>query len=172
MSDLHGTLPRVEEVLRQLQQNTKAGKGFVKGSGGRAGKTVMHYANGLSAFVSWLYHREYLDVDPLRAMGKFDTTTKTTRRALTAGEIRRLLEATEATCYGRRRRLGYELALASGLRANEPRTKCSVRYGSSSGSFELVKDRRGKVYRLPVLVLRVPERGQKNEQAEFRVRDR
>jgi integrase len=122
LQDLHGVLPRVEKVLREVQQDETPAKGFVKNSGGRAGKTLLNYADGIRSFTHWLYLREYIDFEPLRRLGRFDSTPKTTRRALTADEIHKLLHAMEGTKYGERRRLGYEVALASGLRANELRS--------------------------------------------------
>ena len=120
-ADLHGVLPRVEAVLRQLHNNSTPSTGFVKGSGGRSGKTLKNYASSLRSFVRWMYTREYIDVDPLRAIGRFDITPKTRRRALTAEEIQKLLDGLDGTQYGELRRLGYEVALASGLRAGELR---------------------------------------------------
>ncbi|HEY3319902.1 MAG TPA: site-specific integrase [Planctomycetota bacterium] len=104
LSDLNGCLPRVETVLRDLQD-------------GRSGKTLQNYAESLAAFCDWAIERGYLDVDPLKNLKKFDTTPKVVRRALTADEVARLL----AVASGERRLL-YKIALTSGLRANELRS--------------------------------------------------
>ena len=105
LKDLDGILPRVEEALREL------------GAGGRAGKTLNTYADGLASFCDWCVKRGYLDADPLKGLAQFDKTAKTTRRAMTPDEIKRLLEA----CLPQRR-IVYEVALTSGLRANELRS--------------------------------------------------
>jgi len=102
--DLDRILPRVEAALRDLQAK------------GRAGKTLANYAEAIGAFCDWCVQRGYLASDPLQGMASFDTTPKTQRRAMTADEIRRLLEACDP-----RRRLLLETAFLSGLRANELR---------------------------------------------------
>jgi integrase len=104
LKDIEGILPRVEEALRTLQQQ------------GRAGKTVANYAEAIGAFCDWCVQRGYLAEDPLKAMAPFDTTPLTTRRAMTAEEIDRLLQA----CAPHRRML-METAFLSGLRKNELR---------------------------------------------------
>ncbi len=104
LSELEGCLPRVEAALRDLQD------------AGRAGKTVRNYVEGLKAFCRWCVHREYLSCDPLAHLAPLDTTPKTTRRAMTEAEIRRLLEKCASD-----RRLTYAVALFSGLRASELR---------------------------------------------------
>jgi integrase len=60
--------------------------------------------------------RGYFVSDPLKNLRSFDTTPQTQRRAITADEVRRLL----AVCPTYRRLL-WETALLSGLRANELR---------------------------------------------------
>ena len=102
--DLMGSLPRVEQALRELQ----AGK--------KAGKTLQNYAGTLVSFCNWSTARGYLAENPLKGLAKFDTTPKTTRRAVTPEDIRSLL----TTCAPERRD-AYEVALASGLRAGELR---------------------------------------------------
>lgn len=104
LSDLVGSLARVEAVLRDLKNN------------GRSGKTVSNYAEVIASFCDWSVEREYLAEDPLKRLKKFDTTPQTQRRALTADEIVRLL-----TVAPPQRRLLYEVALASGLRVRELR---------------------------------------------------
>ncbi len=104
LADLTDVLPRAEKALRQVQKL------------GRAGKTVANYAESLAAFCDWCVDRGYLENDPLRRLGRFDTTPRDTRRPLTTEEIAKLLAASPPD-----RRLLYELALASGLRAKELR---------------------------------------------------
>jgi integrase len=104
LADLDGILPRVEQALREMQ------------SLGRAGKTLANYADTLSAFCGWCKQRGYLAEDPLDGLAAFDTTPQTQRRAITAEEITRLLEACAP-----HRRLMLETAFLSGLRANELR---------------------------------------------------
>ncbi|MBN2130873.1 MAG: tyrosine-type recombinase/integrase [Sedimentisphaerales bacterium] len=105
LSDLEGILPRVEQILRQM---VKAGK---------AGKTVTSYGETLSAFCKWCVDRGYLDDNPLRRLGKFDISPRDTRRPMTVEEVSRLLKVAPP-----HRRLLYETALASGLRAGELRS--------------------------------------------------
>lgn len=104
LSDLMGTLPIVEKSLRLLKEQ------------GRSGKTLQHYASILNAFCNWCCERSrgYLDENPLKGMTRFDTTPITQRRAMTREEIRKLLEAAPP-----HRKLAYELALSTGLRAKE-----------------------------------------------------
>ena len=98
---LEGCLPIVESALRSLQ---------------RAGKTRSNYAESLRAFCLWCVERGYLDLNPLKNLRAFDRTPQTQRRALTADEIERLLQAAPS-----HRRLLYQTALATGLRATELR---------------------------------------------------
>ena len=104
LGDLVGVLGRVEKHLRELQAQ------------GRAGKTVSNYADTLGAFCDWCVRRGYLESDPLDGLAPFDTTPEVRRRAMTPEEITRLLEVCPPE-----RRLLYETALFSGLRANELR---------------------------------------------------
>ena len=104
LADLAGILPRVEEALRDLQAK------------GRAGKTLANYAEALGAFCDWCVRRGYLASDPLKGMAPFDTTPQTTRRALSADEISRLLNACAP-----HRKLLLETAFLSGLRVGELR---------------------------------------------------
>ena len=105
LADFDGLLPRVEKQMRDL---------FVEG---KAGKTLANYAEALTAFCDWSVQRGYLADDPLKALKPFDTTPRTVRRAMTDEEIVRLLDV----C-GHHRRLLYETAFLSGLRANELRS--------------------------------------------------
>ena len=105
LTDLIGCLPRVEESLRELQAM------------GRKGKTLQNYAESLASFCDWSIKRDYLDHDPLKNISKFDTSPVTIRRAPTPDEIRSILDVANPE-----HRLLYEMALASGLRANELRS--------------------------------------------------
>jgi integrase len=105
MADLEGIQPDVEKILRRLQNE------------GLSNKTLNNYAETLQAFCRWSVDRDYLDKDPLRRMRRFDESTGTLRRAMTEEEIHRLLTHCEPS-----RRLLYEVALETGLRANELRS--------------------------------------------------
>jgi len=105
LADLDNVLPRVEGALREIK------------AAGRTGKTVQNIAEALTAFCDWCVTRGYLADDPLRRLGKFDITPGTRRRALTPEEIKRLLEVAPE-----HRRLLYETALVTGLRAGELRS--------------------------------------------------
>jgi len=102
MQELGGSLARVEKALRTLRSEKKSGK------------TLFHYTAALRTFICWAIEREYLEKNPLRKMTKFDHAPQTQRRAMTADEIKRLL----AVC-AEHRRLVYETAFCTGLRAGE-----------------------------------------------------
>lgn len=104
LSNIEGILPRVEKALRELQKK------------GRAGKTLANYAEALTAFCDWCVKRGYLESNPLKSLGRFDTTPLTLRRALTADEIIRLLDVCAP-----HRKLLFETAFMSGLRSGELR---------------------------------------------------
>jgi len=99
-----GLLPRVEEALRTLQNK------------GTKGKTLANYADSLRSFCNWCVERGYLAENPLKGMAPFNSAPELVRRALTVQEIKKLLAA--APEY---RRVLYEVALCSGLRAGELR---------------------------------------------------
>jgi len=105
LADLDNVLPRVEGALREIKAT------------GRTGKTIWNIAEALTAFCDWCVTRGYLANDPLRRLSKFDTTPGTKRRALMPREIVKLLEAAPE-----HRRLLYETALMTGLRAGELRS--------------------------------------------------
>lgn len=106
MEDVQGILPKVEQLLRDLQGS------------GKSGKTLASYGETISAFCNWCAHpsREYLISNPVDGLAKFDTTPQVIRRLLTAVEIRSLLDA--APSY---RRLLYGVSFCTGLRAKELR---------------------------------------------------
>lgn len=105
LHDLEGTLPRVEKALQELQKQ------------GRSNLTIQHRATCLTAFCCWCEQRGLLASNPLKGLVAFPKEARQTRRALTVDEIQRLLNCCEPA-----RRLTYEVALASGLRANELRS--------------------------------------------------
>src|SRR5262245_36465391 len=104
LGELYGILPQVEAALRDLQQ-TK-----------RAPKTVASYVETIAAFCAWSVQRGYLRDDPLKDLRVLDTTPQSRRRAMTAEEITRLLDVCAP-----HRRLLFETAFLTGLRANELR---------------------------------------------------
>jgi integrase len=105
MDDLAGILPRVEAILRSLKEKDLSNK------------TLNNYGEALGAFCDWAIDRGYLDTDPLKKLKRYDETPRSQRRAMTQEEIRQLLEHCAP-----HRRLLYETALTSGLRANELRS--------------------------------------------------
>ncbi len=105
LGDLDGILPHVEAALRELQ------------SSGKAPKTLQNYSEALAALCDWCHSRGYLDDDPLEGFAPFDTTPRSKRRLMTDHEIEALLEAAKDDD----RRLVYETAICTGLRAGELR---------------------------------------------------
>lgn len=140
LADLPGILPRVETELRGLQQL------------GRAGKTIANYSEALSAMCDWCVQRGYLADDPLKALAPFDTTPQSARRAMTAEEIMRLLES----CASHRRVL-YETAFLSGLRASELRNLTVDHLDQERGGLYLdaawTKNRKSVFQQLPVALV-------------------
>ena len=125
VGDLVGCLTRFDRELIRLQKLDARGKP----AGPASGKTKNNYADGLSAFCEWCVGRGLLAANPLKGWVKFEATKQTIRRALSVEEIRLFLEGMDgpkATPHSRRRRLGCELALASGLRRGELRSYLSV----------------------------------------------
>lgn len=113
LADLDKILPKVEKLLRELAQGDSVRR---KGSK-RSTKTVNHYANTLKAFTSWCVDREYLHENPLRRLKLAKCLAGKQRRAMTPEEITGLLNAAP-----RHRRVLYQVALSTGLRANELRS--------------------------------------------------
>ncbi|HNT87788.1 MAG TPA: tyrosine-type recombinase/integrase, partial [Candidatus Hydrogenedentes bacterium] len=72
------------------------------------------YAASLNSFCNWCIDRDYMEEHPLKKLKRFDATPKTVRRAITPEEIARLLEVAPED-----RRILYETAFCSGLRAKE-----------------------------------------------------
>jgi len=104
LGDLVDILPHVESAIQRLSQN-------------HSNKTVANYIESLAAFCDWCVERQYLAADPLHALARLATTPRTHRRAMTVAEIQRLLDVAPV-----HRRLLYETAFQSGLRANELRS--------------------------------------------------
>ena len=104
LADCHAILSAVEQALQGLSQ------------AGRSGKTLVSYRESLRAFCLWCVERHYLETHPLQKMTPIDITPRTKRRAMTASEIRCLLDQ----CLPHHRLL-YETAFLTGLRADELR---------------------------------------------------
>ena len=105
LGDLEGILPRVESALRELQKQ------------GRSGKTLQNYSEAICALCNWAVDRGYLADDPLRHLTTYNTQPQSFRRAMTADEVKKLLQVAAPEM-----RLLYETALATGLRAKELRS--------------------------------------------------
>lgn len=104
--DLIEIMPRVERVIHRLHRVE-----------GKSGKTTWNQVESLTAFCRWCVDRDYLEADPLRRLKKINTDPVRQRRPLMPDEITKLLEH----CLPERRLL-YETALCTGLRANELRS--------------------------------------------------
>ena len=141
IDDLIGILPKAEKALRKLKKKGCKGKGL-------SGKTISNYVDTLHSFCNWALKRKYLSEDPLKDISPFDTTPTTKRRALTPEEIHRLLEA--APEY---RRILYEVALTTGLRAGELRALTLGCIDAEKGIFILdpswTKNRKGGEQPIP-----------------------
>ena len=105
LSDVLECLPEVEKVIRSILAE------------GKAPKTAWLYGEGLRAFCAWCADRDYLPEHPLAKLRKPNTDPKTARRALTFEEVGLLLNVAPEE-----RALLYEVAINSGLRANELRS--------------------------------------------------
>jgi integrase len=120
LSELDGCLPLVEAELRALQ-----GKGL-------AGRTVAQHAKSIKAFAKWCHTRHFIENDPLVALTGFDTTPQSTRRAMTVDEVQRLLGVVSVE-----RKILYEVALCTGLRANELRNLTTAHLDAGQGGLRL-----------------------------------
>ena len=101
--DLIDCQARVERVIHRIHIET-----------GRTGKTAWNRVETLAAFCRWCVDRDYLADDPLRRLKKINTQPVKRRRPLMPDEIALLL----THCLPERRLL-YETAICTGLRANE-----------------------------------------------------
>lgn len=140
LSSLEKCLPHVEKALRGQQER------------GTSGKTINDYAATLHSFCNWCIDRDYMENDPLKKLKRFDSTPKEVRRAMTAEEIMRLLEV--APEY---RRILYETAFCSGLRAKELKSltihDLDLRRSGLCLHAEWTKNRVGGFQPLPSVVL-------------------
>jgi len=142
LADLHdGILPKVEAALREVAAK------------GRAGRTIENQIEPLRGFCRWAAKRGYLADDPLRTRTRYDVTPRETRRALTAEEVGRLLNVADGW-----RRLVYETALCSGLRAGELRALRRADLDTERGGFVLsgawTKNRRDGFQPLPAALVK------------------
>jgi len=139
LGDLPDILPQVEAAIQRLSQN-------------HSGKTVANYVESLAAFCTWCVERHYLADDPLHALGRLATTPQTHRRAMTVAEIQRLLAVVPS-----HRRLLYETAFLSGLRADELRSLTLPQLDRGRSGLHLAarstKNRRGGFQPLPAFLV-------------------
>ena len=154
LADLPGILPQVEAALRQLKAAGRDGKG-----NGLSGKSIANYADCIHSFCCWAQRRGYLDSNPLANLAEFDSTPRSTRRALTCDEITRLLSVAPD-----HRQILYEVALTTGLRAGELRALSSDNLDIEAGALVLdaswTKNRRPGLQPLPrALLERLAEYG-------------
>jgi len=134
ISDLSGILRRVERELRELHCIPKVPKDPQKKKAPTpaTGKTKENYAGALSSFCGWARQRGYIASDPLDGRVPFDITPATQRRAMTADEIHKLLNSSAP-----HRRLLYEVAFCTGLRANELRQLTPAHVDATLGGLRL-----------------------------------
>ena len=102
LADLEDKLPRVESELRELQRL------------GRSGKTLMNYSDALRSFCNWCVRRGYLESNPIIQLKSFNAVPRLQRRAMSRDEIHKILEVAPE-----KRKLLYEVAFCTGLRAGE-----------------------------------------------------
>ena len=105
------TLVDVYEIQGKVEALAREERGR-----GLAPASVAHTVESLSAFCDWCCKRSYLSEDPLKHLARMDVTPQSRRRAMTAGEIQRLLEHCAPW-----RRVTYEVAFLTGLRVRELR---------------------------------------------------
>ena len=111
LSDLIGILPHVEIALRGLQEG-----GYNGERNGVSPKTLKNYAETMRTFCTWAKKRGYLDHNPLEDMVHFNGEAVSQKRVLNPKELLRVMAVAPD-----HRRLLYELALTTGLRAGELR---------------------------------------------------
>jgi integrase len=104
MDDAADCLPKVEAECKKMFE------------AGNSGKTVSNRVQNLRARFRWCCRRRYLKENPLLELGRFNSEPTYVRRAMTVEEFSRLLSGCAP-----HRRLLYEVAACSGLRANELR---------------------------------------------------
>ena len=116
---------------------------------------------------NWCVGRGYIADDPTKGLAAFDTTPQTQRRAMTREEIGKLL----ASCAPHRRLL-YEVAFCTGLRAKELRRLRKAHLDTRRGGLRLdaewTKNRKPGFQPLPKsLVARLAEFADGSGAAEF-----
>jgi integrase/recombinase XerD len=119
--DLLSCQVKVERVIYQLHIEKRL-----------SGKTCWNRAESLTAFCRWCIERDYLDRDPLRRLKRPNTDPVQQRRPLSPEEIPLLLDK----CLPERRLL-YETAICTGLRANELRNITPLHLETERGSIRL-----------------------------------
>ena len=138
--NVQGILPQVERVLQGLAQ------------AGCASQTIKHRLTSLCAFTRWCARRGYLADDPLVQRTPVQVQAQRRRRALTLLETQRLLEQCRPS-----RRLLYETALLTGLRANELRQLSLDHLDIEQGALRLdaawTKNRQAGVQPIPATLL-------------------
>ena len=149
VGDLRGKLPVAEACLRELKA-------------GRTNKTLNGYIDALKSLSTWCVDRDYLEENPFRKLRFLDGRPQVERRALTIEEAAHLLAVAPPD-----RRVLYETALLSGLRANETRQLTLRHLDQKNGGIWLVaewtKGRRDCLQPLPGWFLdRLHEYGRQN----------
>ena len=81
---------------------------------GKSKKTTQDYISGLRTFCGWLEENDLIPDNPLRKVARLNTEPSKQRRPAMAWELAALRSE-----HAGKRRLGYLLALTTGLRANE-----------------------------------------------------
>lgn len=117
-----------DSAVLALAAIQKPGPGRPKG---RSAQTRNHYRSHLRQFTAWAFAGGRLRADPLGRLERVDVSTdrRHDRRTPTDEEVARLFEALEKPdavtlegMSGPQRALGYRVAMATGLRANELRS--------------------------------------------------
>ena len=98
-----GILGRAQKIIQTELQRA-----------GRSGQTCSSYRESIVSFCAWAVKMGYMVANPLRNWAEYNKKPVTERRALTPAEIGALLAAAPE-----HRRMVYEVALATGLRAGE-----------------------------------------------------
>ena len=122
VGDLRGQLPVAEACLRELKP-------------GRTNKTLNGYIDALKSLATWCVDRDYLEDSPFKKLRFLDGRPQVERRALTIEEAAQLLAAAPPD-----RRILYETALLSGLRANETRQLTLRHLDRKNGGIWLVAE--------------------------------
>ena len=122
VGDLRGKLPVAEACLRELKA-------------GRTNKTLNGYIDALKSLSTWCVDRDYLEDNPFKKLRLLDGRPQVERRALTIEEVAQLLATAPPD-----RRILYETALLSGLRANETRQLTMSHLDRKNGGIWLVAE--------------------------------